>query len=238
MIWPPQDTGLFEYKTPCCACPLDFTLPDCFEGFNYFFNEAFQAPFGDPDDFTQFATLTDAEAFLAGFVAAGCLASYAGIIFETSPGNPDNPGGAFTLSATFASGQLTVDSVIEQPSGSFYSIQMAIDACLSLKAGDTVTVAFDSDYPSGEFFLLDLSTCGATFESFVEFSGPGTGSVSFPDAIPADGLYLFVASAAIGGSTHNEISFVVSATSGIVAVATPTIRYNDGSGGTGKLACS
>lgn len=24
MIWPPQNTGLFEYKTPCCTCPTCF----------------------------------------------------------------------------------------------------------------------------------------------------------------------------------------------------------------------
>lgn len=27
MEWPPQGTGLFEYKTPCCVCPCFLTLP-------------------------------------------------------------------------------------------------------------------------------------------------------------------------------------------------------------------
>jgi hypothetical protein len=26
MIWPPQNTGIFEYKTPCCDCPV---VVDC-----------------------------------------------------------------------------------------------------------------------------------------------------------------------------------------------------------------
>ncbi len=73
-IWPPQNTGLFEYKTPCCECgsdcflnlPSDFTLGDV----PYYLN------FGDIPDSTDFPYPPAVNSALGGLALVSECAVY------------------------------------------------------------------------------------------------------------------------------------------------------------------
>lgn len=53
MVWPPQDTGIFEFKMPCCSCaigcPLSLLIPAWYNIFDAYADEATaQAVLDDP----------------------------------------------------------------------------------------------------------------------------------------------------------------------------------------------
>lgn len=133
MIWPPQNTGIFEYKTPCCACPVvcELGVP------------------GGP-----FSTLEEAEAAMANVLECRCY---------FYPGNWDSlsrsfsyDSDSFTLSgsgssATESGGDVQVILVAYLPVGTLaYSFSgiLTCNSGLTISSGGSISV----NGPQGEIY--------------------------------------------------------------------------------------
>lgn len=226
MIWPPQATGLFEYKTPCCECVAvaEFIIPVIVAPGYY--SDAIPGKFAD---------LSAAEAALADLVS-NCIGYWhlSGLIGDPS---------------TFDVTEPTVGTVRFDAAG----LEVVGSCRVKLKAGALVTVSVSfslSGVPgpgygtSGTMYMYDDS--GSLVQSWGVGSWDssttsGSASASSTTPAPVDGNYVLAFGFGAGGSPAvSSVAATWDITSDLPGlVALPVVaQYDDGSGGTLVLPCT
>lgn len=240
MIWPPQNTGLFELKMPCCACnpcPGKLLIPYSFV-------------IGDTDlTYDKFADATAAAAALATnvvpnfnstekFVQDSCLlvgrnyAPFGGPGFATKTAT-------FTSSYTPGASLMTVMTMTPPGAGTgtgqlFLQRMVSLD----LKAGSTLTIAISNNQtfiPS--IFIFDCAGKASGIE--LEFYFNSSTDFGFTAPIPKDSQYLVLIDYGGNAATGSTFADTITFTSDDTLTADPiTAMYDDGGGGTAYLDCT
>lgn len=215
-IWPPQNTGLFELKKPCCSCAgclmhVSQTNGQCLAG-----NPA-------PDLPNLFANLTDATAAMTNQVS-NCM----GYIPAGSRLTPTITATVGHIAGTLVSSSPAFGGSVETMCG------------LHLLAGSVLSGSWagGGDYtslPEGIITLKD--SAGAVVASVDSHTASGT----FSFTIPTDGCYFLdcVFSGTDSGGAMTTISITVAYSCTLAfTMANIVIDYDNGSGAATYLVCT
>ncbi len=165
MIWPPQDTGIFEFKLPCCSCdrcPGGFLIYQRDSGGVPFTSEALaQADLDDPN-------------------AVGACVTYVG--------------GPFPADNLFATGGSTVAVFADRTDITATDIALNIGSSINLAAGSTLSVDYSvfisgatSSEVAANIVLMDCEGTVIDDQIFTQEGESIVGTVDF--AIETTGEY-------------------------------------------------
>lgn len=207
MIWPPQDTGLFELKKPCCACPS--SCPG-----------ALLLPLAEGEGVETYASEAAALAAMADYVGDCLVYSLA---FQ-----PVLP----ALTAVFAADELTITATAAASPGGIWLV-----CSINAAAGSSISIERDcvNLQPTGHlysiFHCLDYNPGLSTPIDIEELvSAAGTGTVTL-GPLPAAGEYLLRIAV-----TANSAEFIVSADDASLTV-NPVVAVYDAGGGPVEVPC-